>query len=853
MRTFRVLLTALMICSLFFSSVRVAQAQPPIPSNFYGSIQIQSGDGVPTAGVDFVDAYLPGITGVVVSVPITTSGSDLVYTINVPGDVPETSGVKEGGLENDLITFQIGSRVIGTALWHGGTNVLLNFHPPQAMAGGPYTVLAGATISLNGSANDDGSDASAYAWDLDGGSQYDDATGASPSYSNSTTGAYTLGLQVTDAQGGVGTATALVFVYTLGGLTGQVYDGNPHPVTAGGIVDPYSYTVTYDGSATAPTNAATYEVVVHIMNGANEVATITTSLVIAPKTASVTPDAKTKVYNEIDPTLTGTLVGFLPADGVTATYSRVAGETVADSPYTISATLNASGLLSNYNITSNTANFTITPASAVITLGNLNPTFTGSPLSPSVSTTPNGLPYSITYDGSSTTPTNAGTYALVVTITDTNYAGSSNGSFVIAKAPSTTTVSGGGSFEYDGQAHAATVSVTGAGGLTLSPSPVYSGSCTTAPVNVADTPCTASYTFTGDANHLGSTDSTSITITPRIIAVTADALTKVYGNADPDLTYTFTGTLVGTDAFTGALSRAAGEAVNSYAISQNSLALSSNYTLQFTGANLTITHRPITITADNQSKIIGAADPELTYQITSGSLVFTDTVSGSLVRAPGQDIGTYAITQGSLVINTNYALTFVPGVFEITGVQHSITLQPGWNLVSFAIHPADTTATAVLSSISADYDLVYAWDATGASSGSGNWLRLDKIESNNPDTLTNLSESMGFWVHITGSSPVTLVISGTLPTTTTIPLRVAAGGWNLIGFPSSSAVALPGALSTLSPNYSLVFSYRAADTADPWKMYDPYAAPYASDLAQMAPGWGYWIKISEDASLNVSY
>ncbi|NCU03650.1 MAG: T9SS type A sorting domain-containing protein, partial [Chitinophagaceae bacterium] len=42
---------------------------------------------------------------------------------------------------------------------------------------------------------------------------------------------------------------------------------------------------------------------------------------------------------------------------VTATYTRTAGETVLGSPYTISATL--AGVLSNYNITYNTAGFTI--------------------------------------------------------------------------------------------------------------------------------------------------------------------------------------------------------------------------------------------------------------------------------------------------------------------------------------------------------------------------------------------------------------------------------------------------------------------------------------------------------------
>lgn len=112
---------------------------------------------------------------------------------------------------------------------------------------------------------------------------------------------------------------------------------------------------------------------------------------------------------------------------------------------------------------------------------------------------------------------------------------------------------------------------------------------------------------------------------------------------------------------------------------------------------------------------------------------------------------------------------------------------------------------------------------------------------------------MGFWIRITAASPVTLTVSGTLPTTTSIPMYIIGGGWNLVGYPSDANASLPGALTAIEPNYSLVFSYRAIDTIDPWKMYDRYAPPYASDLISMAPGWGYWIKVSAVDTLEVVY
>jgi MBG domain-containing protein len=78
---------------------------------------------------------------------------------------------------------------------------------------------------------------------------------------------------------------------------------------------------------------------------------------IVRKAASVTPDAKSKFFGNADPTLTGTLSGFLPADNVTASYSRIPGETVGT--YTISAALAPAGVLDNYDITYNTAAFRI--------------------------------------------------------------------------------------------------------------------------------------------------------------------------------------------------------------------------------------------------------------------------------------------------------------------------------------------------------------------------------------------------------------------------------------------------------------------------------------------------------------
>ena len=73
------------------------------------------------------------------------------------------------------------------------------------------------------------------------------------------------------------------------------------------------------------------------------------------------------------------------------------------------------------------------------------------------------------------------------------------------------------------------------------------------------------------------------------------------------------------DSFSGALTRVAGEDVGTYAITQGTLALSTNYTLTYVGANLTITARPITVTADGQDQGLRRRRSGADLSVTGGT------------------------------------------------------------------------------------------------------------------------------------------------------------------------------------------------------------------------------------------
>lgn len=97
----------------------------------------------------------------------------------------------------------------------------------------------------------------------------------------------------------------------------------------------------------------------------------------------------------------------------------------------------------------------------------------------------------------------------------------------------------------------------------------------------------ANYTITYANGHL--------TVNPATLTITANTGSKVYGDADPALTFAVSGFMLSDTAasvLSGGLMRAAGESVGDYAIGQGSLASTANYTLSYRGASFSILPEP---------------------------------------------------------------------------------------------------------------------------------------------------------------------------------------------------------------------------------------------------------------------
>ena len=168
-------------------------------------------------------------------------------------------------------------------------------------------------------------------------------------------------------------------------------------------------------------------------------------------------------------------------------------------------------------------------------------------------------------------------------------------------------------------------------------------------------------------------------ITPAPLTIKIDDKTKVYGDADPEFTYTVSGMAEGEELPEGflKLTRDPGEDVGEYLIHGElskvmNRALraakfsANNYDITIEEGTLTITPKTVTVTANDANKTQGQADPEFT--VTIEGLVDGDSeseIAYTIDREPGEAPGTYAINVSGDEEQGNYIVVYVPGTLTI--------------------------------------------------------------------------------------------------------------------------------------------------------------------------------------------
>jgi MBG domain (YGX type) len=397
------------------------------------------------------------------------------------------------------------------------------------------------------------------------------------------------------------------------------------------------------------------------------------TLTIEKANATVTANDKSKAYGQANPALDATVTGEVTGgDAVNYTLATSATQFSNVGTYAITVTL---GLNPNYNVTSTNGTLTVDPAVATVTAndktktyGAANPTLTATV----TGEVTGGDAVNYTLATAAIQFSNVGTYAITVTLgLNPNYnVTSTNGTLTVDQAVATVTAND--KSKAYGQANP-TLTATVTGEVTGGDAVNYTlATSATQFSNVGTYAITVTLGLNPNYN-VTSTNGT-LTVDPAVATVTANDKSKTYGQANPTLTATVTGEVVGGDPVNYTLATAAIQFSNvgTYAITVT-LGLNPNYTVTSTNGTLTINQAVATVTANDKSKAYGQANPALDATVT-GEVTGGDPVNYTLATAATQlsNVGTYPITV-TLGSNPNYSVTATDGTLTINQANATVT------------------------------------------------------------------------------------------------------------------------------------------------------------------------------------
>lgn len=266
-------------------------------------------------------------------------------------------------------------------------------------------------------------------------------------------------------------------------------------------------------------------------------------------------------------------------------------------------------------------------------------------------------------------PTDAGSYTASITLGDAT----ASVAYTVAKADPTYTAPTG---------------LTATYGDTLSTVTLPAGwawaDSTQSVGNVGTNSFKATYTPTDTANY-NTVENIDVTVTvakadPTYTVPTG--LTATYGDTLADVTLPTGWVWTDSSASVGNVG------INSFpaTFTPNDAA---NYNTVSLNLSVTVGKAAVFVTAEAKSKTYGESDPALTYTVTG--LIGSDTLSGVLSREPGDDVGVYAITQGTLTAGNNYIVSFTGANLTISKatIAPSVTLT-GWTYGEAANTPSVT-------------------------------------------------------------------------------------------------------------------------------------------------------------------
>ncbi len=386
-------------------------------------------------------------------------------------------------------------------------------------------------------------------------------------------------------------------------------DANPAlDATVNGTVNGDALNYSLATTATQFSNVGNYVITVTLGSNPNYSVTPNNgTLTIGRKAATVIANNKSKTYGDVNPTLDVTVSGTVNGDVLNYTLGTTATQFSNVGSYAITVTL---GSNPNYSVTPSNGTLTIGQKAATVAANNKSKTYgdVNPALDATVSGTVNGDGLNYTLSTTAALFSTVGNYAIAVTLgSNPNYSVTpTNGTLTIGQKAATVTANNK-SKTYGDANPALDATVSGpVNGDVLN----YSLAATAGQFSSVGS-YVITVTLGSNPNYNVTPSNGTLTIGQKAATVTANNKSKTYGDVNPTLDATVSGT-VNSDVLNYSLSTTATQFSNvgSYTITV-SLGSNPNYSVIPSNGALTIGQKAATVAANNKSKTYGDANPAL--------------------------------------------------------------------------------------------------------------------------------------------------------------------------------------------------------------------------------------------------
>lgn len=348
------------------------------------------------------------------------------------------------------------------------------------------------------------------------------------------------------------------------------------------------------------------------------------------------------------------------------------------------------------------------PTSITISLSNLSATYDGKAQAVSVTTSPANVAVTVTYNGSSTVPVNAGSYTVVATSADPNYSGSATGTLVISPATPSVLWSAPSAILYGTKLSSAQLDATSSAAGTFTYTPP-AGTL----LSVGQHVLTVSFTPSDTVDYSTPAPvSVNLVVSQAVLSVTAANASRVYGTANPTFTGTVSGAVNG-DTFTESFSTSATNTSNagSYAIVPSVTGTNvNNYSVNISDGTLTITPAATTTTITSSSSTFQPGQSlTLTAQVKSAT---TGTPTGSVSFYDGSTLlgtaslgnGAASYTVSSLAAGATHSFTAAyAGSTNFAASTSSSAVSVTVPVLDFTLTPSGAQSVTITSGQAASY------------------------------------------------------------------------------------------------------------------------------------------------------